>query len=1531
MSHSPSTPLSGRLLGIGRRTTMPVQPIAASGNQPHKQHSPSAATITAISSTQYKPPPTLSTATRNPPGAVSPASHPSPRSSLHVKSLTMDNPPSPYQPEPSVLSSASPRGGRLNELLNLGRSRAVSADSYAAASHVSSHSSDSSGGSSTASTPEEIDAACDRRVDAASAVGVQRQLIRAGQLRKRSPRGLQLWQSRYCWLYSDQLQYSKTRDSRAMQGSIPLAAIRHVQTAKAAAAVVQAGSAGEKLKRRFDVLISAASDDKSSDGRMFHFEASTERETDEWVIALTQACRAAASSGSRTHSRRATGEGDKFWKTSASRLSDGLPPQHPSLSVPSRVSLTNVPRPSSAERRRTDGAAVVQQATSRLGQPSSYMPSSLSASHRSMNSYSPSSMSTASSAAGPVSPIQAPTVHGELPPSLLAARSGSESPVSSYSIASSNPSLLPSAGSLASFRSIDDRSSPLPPPTPTVPAMLSVVQRVDFHPIGDWFLCRDKATTTDSSWYLMHATHHTDPLFSAIRQATVNAATFNDSRRPYRLHRLAVFSSADAVFALYTPAFRPSDTLMSYLHSHRRLPEPVVRYVAVHVIRALLSLHATSQSYPLLSPASLAFDGEAAICFIDPMPSLTTQPQLPEYQLHSGEHEGSRADWWRLGVLLYELAVGFPPVRAESDQCDEWTGVARQLERFHPMTLPFPPFVPAALQSLIRQLLMAEMSDRLGCGELADDEVTQHPYFDGVPFTADMDDCHAPPPWVRQHVLKQPVRLSLTARNAAGASQSDGSSGVSSTASTPLHVTRPHASSAFTFSPLSSPPHTERKLFFPANMAVGGPSSIDAYMQQLKPPRNLLRLPSASSLSSSPSASTTRQRPSALHLTLLGGRGFPQPKDDTITSAASSLQRIKRRTLGDKSFAALKDAAADQQGVYVAVECEGEEAGEEMTSGETRVRVSRLVVGPAACQPSFGDAFYFTLPSDEQRFDSVELSLKIRHTRIGAPLTADGGAVDQLVGSVSVPVRSLQSAVTASDEIWHSVISSAGLVVGEVHVRYEFTYELMVETVQRQWWLAAEVQQDGTFESLFGVQLTEAAQVETEVNASGETSRHQLSVVVEASEDASRQHSVCLPTGNEPQLLLDARALNDNNTDSHGGNAVSLNSSELFEPQERTALANVVSGASATLLSTRPTAVDVQLLRSVLCDSKLRTAHNGISVDLSPITERLIAFASPVTLSALTAYRSPLSHIQLYLQAAYPAVDTLSSDSQSAIRIYNLNTDSSIALIPALGTSSLSFAPHSVPPFDALLWWCADVQTWLGSGEGRAVAVHCLSGVWRCCVAVCAYLLFDGQATTVADAVSLFCRQRLTAAAAASFVLLPSHRRWLQYMEQRAAKLRRASFSSRHPAPHLSLVHRSLHLTHVRLTGLSSSITNPLWGGHHDHVLWHIIVHSTAGVVVYDSRVLGTTAARRERGGSVGGRDVVTSGCEVSGEWRLSVCCESEVRVSCWLHTYFVGDERYVKLRRDELDWPAGSYRGARAGSTSAVEDVSVECFFTSA
>lgn len=42
--------------------------------------------------------------------------------------------------------------------------------------------------------------------------------------------------------------------------------------------------------------------------------------------------------------------------------------------------------------------------------------------------------------------------------------------------------------------------------------------------------------------------------------------------------------------------------------------------------------------------------------------------------------ESGASDWWRLGVLVYELAVGMPPIRSKADNKEE--DIAKQLADF---------------------------------------------------------------------------------------------------------------------------------------------------------------------------------------------------------------------------------------------------------------------------------------------------------------------------------------------------------------------------------------------------------------------------------------------------------------------------------------------------------------------------------------------------------------------------------------------------------------------------------------------------------------------------------------------------------------------------------------------------------------------------------------------------------------------------------------------------------------------------------
>ena len=216
MSNSPS--LSSRLLGLGRRVTMPVQPAQPS----------------APTTAKKLPTPTLeiSTLSYNPPSLLDPSAFPSIDSSLpprHRTSLPTDLSPSLYTPSPHPLS--------------ISRHRSSSAASAASPPHhpshpsISSSSSSSSTTSTSSTTPPHLQPSFSSPPTTFTASSPSpspshppsRSLLHQGPLRKQSPSPpLHLWQSRYLWLYTDALHYGKTRDSRTLQGRIPLTSVKFV-------------------------------------------------------------------------------------------------------------------------------------------------------------------------------------------------------------------------------------------------------------------------------------------------------------------------------------------------------------------------------------------------------------------------------------------------------------------------------------------------------------------------------------------------------------------------------------------------------------------------------------------------------------------------------------------------------------------------------------------------------------------------------------------------------------------------------------------------------------------------------------------------------------------------------------------------------------------------------------------------------------------------------------------------------------------------------------------------------------------------------------------------------------------------------------------------------------------------------------------------------------------------------------------------------------------------------------------------------
>jgi len=96
----------------------------------------------------------------------------------------------------------------------------------------------------------------------------------------------------------------------------------------------------------------------------------------------------------------------------------------------------------------------------------------------------------------------------------------------------------------------------------------------------------------------------------------------------------------------------------------------------------------------------------------------------PEISGVSAEEVSPACDWWSVGALLFELAVGIPL---------HWCYPAGFTSH---TILSFPQFSEASLseeaQDLISQLLVYNRSERLGVGRNGVEELKSHPFFVGV-------------------------------------------------------------------------------------------------------------------------------------------------------------------------------------------------------------------------------------------------------------------------------------------------------------------------------------------------------------------------------------------------------------------------------------------------------------------------------------------------------------------------------------------------------------------------------------------------------------------------------------------------------------------------------------------------------------------------------------------------------------------------------------------------------------------------------
>lgn len=213
-------------------------------------------------------------------------------------------------------------------------------------------------------------------------------------------------------------------------------------------------------------------------------------------------------------------------------------------------------------------------------------------------------------------------------------------------------------------------------------------------------------------------------------------------RSPFLLNLHKTFKDSKQVYLL-TDAYLGGD-LWRLLHARGPFPDTVARFYIACVVEAFAYLHQRGIVYRDLKPENLMLDINGYLRLVDlgfakrvPIGNKTwtfcgTPEYIPPEVIANTGHTLS-ADYWSLGILVYELLTRKTPFRAK----DDLTIYENILRGIH--SVQFSYRVSRKAEMLIKSLCRQEPSERLGYQKGGVNDIRKHKWFGGF----DWDGFHA--------------------------------------------------------------------------------------------------------------------------------------------------------------------------------------------------------------------------------------------------------------------------------------------------------------------------------------------------------------------------------------------------------------------------------------------------------------------------------------------------------------------------------------------------------------------------------------------------------------------------------------------------------------------------------------------------------------------------------------------------------------------------------------------------------------------